>query len=433
MSILPAPSSIPQLPFHDWAATPPMGWNSWDCFGTTVSEAQTRAHADYMAQQLKAHGWQYIVVDIQWYEPNAKGHDYRPGAELVMDGFGRLLPDPVRFPSAKDGGGFKVLADYVHTLGLKFGIHLMRGIPRQAVEQNTPVFGTDLRARDIANTNSVCTWNPDMYGVDMRKPGAQAYYNSVFNQIAEWGVDFIKVDDISRPYHDNESEIEAIRTAIDQTGRPIVLSLSPGATALTAGEHVTRHANMWRISDDFWDDWTELRKQFDRLRDWTPYRGKGFYPDADMLPLGTIAFGRPTNFSKDEQFTLMSLWAIAQSPLMFGGDLTQMDDFTLSLLTNDQVLAVNQTGIQGRECLRNGSQIAWLADIPDSPDKYLALFNAGETPLEFPLALSEIGLKGPVLIHDLWTQSNLGVYERTFSKQLKPHASSLYRVGQTSR
>lgn len=430
MSILPAPSSTPQLPFHDWATTPPMGWNSWDCFGTTVTEAQTRAHADYMANMLKAHGWQYIVVDIQWYEPNAEGHDYRPGAELVMDGFGRLLPDPIRFPSAKDGGGFKLLADYVHGVGLKFGIHLMRGIPRQAVDRNTPVFGTKLRARDVANTDSVCTWNPDMYGVDMRKPGAQAYYNSVFDQIASWGVDFIKVDDISRPYHDNEAEIEAIRTAIDQTGRPIVLSLSPGATALTAGEHVSRHANMWRISDDFWDDWSELRKQFDRLRDWTPHRGKGFFPDADMLPLGTIAFGRQTNFTRDEQYTLMSLWSIAQSPLMHGGDMTQMDDFTLSLLTNDEVLAVNQQSSNGREILRKGDQIAWIADIPNTSDKYLALFNVGETPLEFPIAFTEIGFDSPVRIRDLWQGTDLGVHEDIFASELQPHASGLYRISQ---
>lgn len=276
MSILPAPFSTPQLPFHTWASTPPMGWNSWDCFGTTVTEAQTRAHTDYMAHKLKAHGWQYIVVDIQWYEPNAKGHDYRPGAELVMDGFGRLLPDPVRFPSARDGGGFKVLADYVHALGLKLGIHLMRGIPRQAVDRNTPVFGTKLRARDIANTDSVCNWNPDMYG----------------------------------------------------------------------------------------------------------------------------------------------------------GDMTQMDDFTLSLLTNDEVLAVNQQSSNGREILRKGDQIAWIADIPNTSDKYLALFNVGETPLEFPVAFNEIGFDSPVRIRDLWQGTDLGVHENIFATELQPHASGLYRISQ---
>jgi len=123
------------------APTPPMGWNSWDSYGTTVTEAQVKANADVMARDLKSHGWEYIVVDIQWYEPNAQGHDYAPGAKLAMDEYGRLLPAVNRFPSSAGGTGFKHLADYVHSKGLKFGIHIMRGVPRQAVEQNTPIKG----------------------------------------------------------------------------------------------------------------------------------------------------------------------------------------------------------------------------------------------------------------------------------------------------
>jgi len=246
----------PDADFHAWAATPPMGWNSWDCFGTTVTEAQTKANADFMAAKLKAHGWQYVVVDIEWYQPTASGHGYVPGAKLVMDKFGRLLPAVEKFPSAANGAGFKPLADYVHAKGLKFGIHFMRGIPRQAVKQNTPVLGSDKHAADIADTSSVCSWNPDMYGVDVRRPGGQEYYNSLLALYAGWGVDFIKVDDISRPYDEVQKlEIEAIRRAITKTGRPIVLSLSPGETPLARSAHVADHANMWRISDDFWDNW----------------------------------------------------------------------------------------------------------------------------------------------------------------------------------
>ena len=169
-----------------WAKTPPMGWNSWDGFATTVTEAQTRAQADILNTRLAAHGWEYIVVDIQWYEPNATGFDYHRGAKLDMDEWGRLLPATNKFPSAMDGKGFKPLADYVHSLGLKFGLHLMRGIPRQAVAAKTPVKGTSYTAADIVDTNSTCRWNTDMYGVDMTKPGAQAYYNSVFDQFAAW-------------------------------------------------------------------------------------------------------------------------------------------------------------------------------------------------------------------------------------------------------
>ncbi len=363
--------------FHLWAQSPPLGWNSWDCFGTTLTESQAKAQTDYLAAHLKSHGWQYLVVDIQWYEPGSSGHSYREGAPLTMDGFGRLLPAPNKFPGSVNGAGFKPLADYVHSLGLKFGIHLMRGIPRNAVKANLPVDGTQFHAQDIANIASTCPWNPDMYGVDMTKPGAQAYYNSVFNLIASWGVDYVKVDDIARPYHENEKEIEAIRTAIDQTRRPIVLSLSPGETALSAAEHVREHANLWRISDDFWDTWISLQEQFERLNNWTPYRRPGAWPDADMLPLGVLNLGqRSTRFTRDEQYTVMSLWSIARSPLMHGGDMTKTDDFTLSLLTNDEILAVNQHSENNRQLFAHDELVAWTADVPRSPDKYLAVFNA---------------------------------------------------------
>ncbi|HYP16228.1 MAG TPA: glycoside hydrolase family 27 protein [Opitutus sp.] len=365
------------LPHHAWAPTPPMGWNSWDNFATTVTEEQTKAQADFMAAKLKAHGWQYIVVDIQWYEPEAKSHAYRQDAVLTMDEFGRLTPALNRFPSAANGAGFKPLADYIHARGLKMGIHLMRGIPRQAVEKNLPVKGTNYRAQDIANRASICPWNPDMFGVDLTKPGAQDYYNSVFDLIASWGVDYVKVDDISRPYHQNEKEIAAIRRAIDQTGRPIVLSLSPGETALTAAAHAGQHANLWRISDDFWDRWLALRDQFTRLENWNPHRRPGAWPDADMLPLGVLVLGsRSTRFTPDEQRTMMSLWSIARSPLMHGGDMTKTDDLTLSLLTNDEVLAVNQHSANNRPLFNRDELIAWTADVPNSKDKYLAVFNA---------------------------------------------------------
>ena len=361
--------------YHDWAPRPPMGWNSWDNFGTTVTEAQTKAEADFMAAKLAKFGWEYVIVDIQWYEPHAAGHDYRPGAPLTMDGFGRLQPAPNKFPSAANGDGFKSLAAYVHGLGLKFGVHLMRGIPRQAVEKNLPIAGTDHHAADVANRQDTCPWNPDMYGVDVTKPGAQDYYDSVFAMMAGWGIDYVKVDDIARPYH--QGEIEAIRRAIDRTGRPIVLSLSPGDTPLSAGPHVKDHANLWRISDDFWDRWLALYGQFGRLDKWTPYRVPGAWPDADMLPLGLINLGeRTTRFTPDEQRTLMTLWCIARSPLMHGGDMVKTDDVTLALLTNAEVLAVNQDSANNHALFNHDDLIAWIADVPGSPDKYLAVFNA---------------------------------------------------------
>jgi alpha-galactosidase len=325
------------------APTPPMGWNSWNSFATTITEAQALETAAIMAEKLLPFGYDVFTVDIQWYEPEARSYNYNTKPVPTMDGHGRVTPALNRFPSAANGVGFAELARQVHGLGLKFGIHIMRGIPRLAVELNLPVLGTSVRARDIADTSSICSWNPDMYGVDMSRPGAQAYYDSIFALYAEWGVDFIKMDDMSRPYDAHAAEIEAAHHAIVKTGRPMVLSLSPGETPVIRAEHVRDHAQLWRISDDFWDEWTMLEAHFVRLENWNPWRRPGAWPDADMLPLGRLALGdRDTRFTPAEQQTVMTLWAIARSPLIMGGDLRHLDAPTLALLTNREVLAVNQ-------------------------------------------------------------------------------------------
>jgi alpha-galactosidase len=431
-------------PFHAWAPTPPMGWNSWDCFGTAVTEELTKQNADYMAERLASHGWKLITVDIQWYEPNARNHDYVEGAKLEIDTNGRLLPATNKFPSAAGGKGFKALADYIHGKGLTFGIHLMRGIPRQAVRENTPVLGADgVRAADIANTNDKCSWNPDMFGVDMTKPGAQAYYDSVFDLIASWDVDFVKVDDLSRPYDDHKPEIEAIRKAIDKAaakyGRPIVLSTSPGETPLSAAEHVGQHANLWRISDDFWDQWPLLKSQFKRCADWAKHGGVGFYPDADMLALGAIRQGKGqpdpwTRFTPDEQITHMTLWSIARSPLIFGGHLPKNDAWTLSLLTDDEVLAVNQHGLHPREVSNDNGLIVWSSDVPDSKDKYVAVFNtrdlilaADADGIAVTVPLEKIGMSGKVRVRDLWKSKDLGEVE-AFAPIIRFHGAAIYRL-----
>jgi len=421
------------LPFHRWATTPVMGWNSWDCFATTVTEAQTKANADVMAQKLKALGWNYITVDIQWYEAGATGFDYRKNAPVLMDEWGRLIPAESKFPSAANGAGFKTLANYIHSKGLKFGIHIMRGIPRQAVAENKPIKGSPYHAKDIVDTSSTCKWNGDMYGVDMSKPGAQEYYDSVYQLIASWGVDLVKVDDLSAPYH--KAEIEGIRKAIDKTGRPIVFSTSPGETPLVEGAHIAEHANMWRIRDDFWDSWGPLLDQFRLLNAWTPYRGPGHFPDADMLPIGAIrqvgsSPKRPnhTLFTRDEQITLMTLWSIARSPLIMGGDLTKLDDFTTSLLTNAQVIEVNQHSSGNRQLFNHDGLIAWIADGPDSKDKYLALFNTSNATASVSVNLNELGFSGRVLIRDLWSGKYLPEAADSFAAELPTHGAGLYRL-----
>ncbi|HEX8606728.1 MAG TPA: glycoside hydrolase family 27 protein [Pseudoduganella sp.] len=413
------------------APTPPMGWNSWNSFATTITEAQALENARIMADKLLPSGYDVFTVDIQWYEPNADSYEYRKGAELAMDEYGRLQPAPNRFPSAAKGGGFKALADQVHTMGMKFGIHVMRGIPRQAVRRNTPVLGTQLRARDIANTDSICTWNPDMYGVDMSKPGAQAYYDSIFALYASWGVDFVKMDDMSRPYTANWPEIEAAQKAIRKTGRPITLSLSPGETDLKWALHVPHHAQMWRISDDFWDEWKLLNEQFQRLENWNPYMGANAWPDADMLPLGRLALGkRDTKFTPDEQQTLMTLWSIARSPLIMGGDLRHLDEHTLALLTNPEVLAVNQRSTANRPHHADAGTRIWSAQ-PAGKDNvyYLALFNTGNAATELVFDLSRLNLGGrQVAGRDLWARRDLGAINGSVRQKLPPHGSVLLQL-----
>lgn len=440
--------------FWSWAKTPPMGWNSWDCYGAGVWESNVIANADYLARFLKPHGWDIITIDIQWYEPLAHTTEYRRGAVLEMDANGRLLPAANRFPMTAATRSFKPIADYLHAKGLRFGLHLMRGIPRQAVDRdNSPILGTPYRAADIANKQSLCSWNTDMYGVDMTKPGAQAYYDSVFALLASWGLDYVKVDDLSRPYH--QDEIEALRKAIDRSGRPIVLSTSPGATPLSEGEHVQAHANLWRISDDFWDDWRALYAQFDRLNHWTPYRGPGHWPDADMLPLGNVRAWQTrdnwTHFTPDEQFTLLTLWCIARSPLILGGNLPKNDEFTLALLTNDEVLSVNQNSANNRQLFNATNTVAWVADVPGSNAKYLAIFNTAPAPASrgrrggsrasapapdptasppraISVSLADLGLKGPAKVRDLWNHEELGTMTDTLTRTINSHGAGLYRI-----
>jgi alpha-galactosidase len=418
------------------APTPPMGWNSWDSFGTTVTEDDVKANADYMAKNLKSHGWEYVVVDIQWSEQNPKTHGYRPNADLAMDAYGRLIPAPNRFPSSANGQGFKPLADYVHAKGLKFGIHIMRGIPRKAVDANLPILNSDLKASDVANKESICRWNSDMYGVDTAK-GGQAYYDSIVQLYTSWGLDFIKADDMFGfgAGGDHSSEIEALGKSIAKYQRPIVLSLSPGTRDTSKAGFLEEHAQMWRISGDFWDRWVDLKNQFARFNNWNQWVRPGHWPDGDMLPLGHIGIRaergdpRMSLLTQDEQRTLMSLWCIARSPLMFGGHLPDNDDFTLSLMTNDDVLAVDQKASASRQLFAKGNQVAWVAEMPGSKAKYLAVFNIGDTGDEdVHVDWSALGLPAKCAVQDLWTKKDLGAAPDGKTFAVKPHASGFYRV-----
>lgn len=415
------------------APTPPMGWNSYDNYGSSVTEEEFLANALFMKEHLLSHGWNYAIVDYRWYDADAANHDRNGvGGPVVMDAYGRVVPAPNRFPSAADGKGFKALADKTHAMGLKFGIHVMRGIPRQAVSANTPIEGSSFRAADAANQKSSCGWCKDMWGVNVTNQAGQDYYDSIFRLYASWGVDFVKVDDLSTPYH--LEEIEAIRRAIDKCGRPMVLSTSPGETSVNQAAHIARHANMWRMAGDFWDKWKELDHMFDLAAAWQGTGGPGRWPDADMIPLGRIGTrcvggSRMTRFTKDEQVTLMSLFSLIPSPLMLGMNLTDLDPWTTSLITNDEVIAINQDplGLPGKRVSQNQTAEVWAKPLKDG-SLAVGLFNRGDSEAVVSAEWGELGLQGKQKVRDVWQKKDLGIMENRIQQTVPKHGAVLLRV-----
>lgn len=424
----------------DFIKKPPMGWNSWDCYGAGVTEDELLGNAEFMRDRLKQYGYQYVVCDIQWYEPAAKGNVYNNFADLCMDEYSRLIPAVNRFPSSANGAGFKPIADKIHSMGLKFGIHIMRGIPRQAVHRNTRIYGTTARARDIASQFSLCPWNTDMYGVDTEKRGAEEYYDSLFKLYASWGVDFVKVDDIANtefspqnPYS-AEKEIEMIRAAIDRSGRDIVLSLSPGPAPLNKAEHLSENANMWRISGDFWDRWDKLLNMFSLCEKWYPYVKDGSFPDCDILPLGKLCIdgsymgdmGRDSGFTKEEQKTMMTLWAVFRSPLFFGGELRLTDNYTLSLVTNPEVINVNQNSEKPLFVYNKGGIAVWQTKIENGTA--VAAFNLSDEEKHYKLSFSDLGVENVRAVRDLWARKDIQKCENDVAVSLKPHSSEFFEI-----
>jgi hypothetical protein len=424
---------LAQPGFTRWAETPPMGWNSWDCYGPTVLEHEVKANADYMAKYLKRYGWEYIVVDIRWFVENDKAGGYnQTDPRYVIDEYGRYLPAVNRFPSSAGGKGFKPLADYIHSKGLKFGIHIMRGIPKVAVEKKSPVKGTSVTADQIYSTELLCTWLSDNYTIS-DKTGAQEYYNSIMELYASWGVDFIKVDDLSRPYH--KAEIEMIRKAIDGCGRPIVLSMSPGKTPVSEAKHASANSNMWRIVDDVWDVWKDVTHLMQVAQDWYPYISPT-WPDCDMIPLGRISIrgergeSRMTRLTPDEQTSLMTFFTIFRSPLMFGGDLPSNDKFTLSLLTNAEILEMHRESTDVSQLFQKDGKVAVTSRNGVNGNRYLAVFNTSDNPqpLEIQVSLKDLGVTGKCKLTNMWTGEVMKVDNQLFSVTLRPHASGLYMI-----
>lgn len=422
------------------ANTPPMGWNSWDAFGESVKESDVRATADWMAKYLKSYGWQYIVVDSGWYVKNHAVGDNATGAEFSLDNFGRYTPAANTIPSAANGEGFRPLADYIHSLGLKFGIHILRGIPKEAVEKNLPIQGSEFHAKDAADMADTCPWNPFNYGLDTSKPAAQAYYDSLAKQFAEWQVDYVKVDCIaSHPY--KGEEIRLLSQALRKSGRVMVLSLSPGPAPIEKAGEMAKFANMWRISDDEWDVWQSdanfpqgVNNQFERAAQWAVHSRPDNWPDADMLAIGRLepspGWGEPraTRLNNDEQRTLLTLWSIFRSPLIMGGNLLLSDEWTKSLLTNSDVIAVDQHSRNNHAVKTNIKQAVWLAEHDDAKGYYLALFNRSDERQTIHYAWSELGLKDQEYrLRDLWKQRDLGRTD-SIMVNLPAHGSVLYSL-----
>ena len=412
--------------------TAPMGWNSFDCYGAAVDEATVRKNAEFMAKHLKKYGWEYVVVDIQWSSPNVTNHEYIPFDNLCMDEFSRLIPAENRFPSSTGGKGFAPLAEYVHSLGLKFGIHIMRGIPRQAVHNGTKIKNSDKTARDIAKTSSICEWNTDMYGVDPEKDGAKAYYDSIFELYASWGVDFIKCDDIARELPHEETELLMLSDSLHNCGRDMVLSLSPGPAILEKAELYKQVADMWRITDDFWDKWEHLYAMFERAEKWCTHTGAGHWPDADMLPIGPLLQDYDksvrTKFTEAEQISMMTLWSIFRSPLMIGGEMTGFDDFTMSLLTNESVLAMHSSSRHAHQVWRKeigGTEyILWTAACSEG-GQYAAIFNAGETAGRIEISLSDLEIYGKTECTDLWSGEKFSAAD-VISVSIESHGAKAF-------
>jgi alpha-galactosidase len=421
------------------ARTPPMGWNSWDSYGTTVGEAQVKANADWMAAHLKQHGWQYIVVDMEWFVTNPVAEGNATNFKYALDGEGRYVPAPNRFPSAAHGEGFAPLAAYVHARGLKFGIHILQGIPREAVTKNLPIAGSRFRAAEAANTSGTCNWNHDNFDLKDTAAG-QAYYDSIARLYAGWGVDLIKADCIaSRPY--KGSEIRMLSDALRKTGRPILLSLSPGSAPFDKLDEMRKYAQMWRISDDVWDEWHSaveypqgLGDQFPRVAKWAPLSEPGHWPDADMLPLGYLGpspgwgKARQTRLSPAEQRTMITLWSIFRSPLMMGGDLPHSDAETTALLTNDEVLAVDQHSTGSRAVLQSPVASVWTAERTDGKGRYVAIFNTSNQAQELSYTWQQlVWPSGRYALRELWEHTESRAASGV-TVHLAPHACALYRA-----
>jgi hypothetical protein len=402
---------------------PPMGWSSWSSLHGNISEAKIEAEALSMHQNLQRYGFQYVNVDAGWN----KG----------VDANGRDTWDTTKFPN-----GIAPVAKYVHSLGLKFGIYLVPGVPAAAVTANSPILGTPYHISDIIDPSQPGnTANQGAAKIDFSKPGAMAYVQSQVNLLASWGVDYVKMDFVGpgggRVAADNRPDIMAWHTAIQRSHRQIHLELSNSLSFANAAVW-EQNSNGWRIEGDVecyshcvgltnWNVRVSLR--FNDVPKWLPYAGPGHWNDLDSLEVGngTTIDG----ISADESQSMMTLWSIESAPLLLGTDLTKpLDPADMTLLSNREVIGVDQAGHPAHPVSQATPQQVWFAKNPNG-SYTVALFNLGTAPATVTANWSDLGFTGGAFVRDLWSHSNLGVVSGSFSATLASHASRLLTVWPT--
>jgi hypothetical protein len=412
---------------------PVLGWSSWSFLRQHPTAAQVKAQALALHNSgLQKIGYQYVNLDDFWYQcPGPQGPN--------VDPYGRWLTDSSRFPAEGDTDGIKVVADYIHSLGMKFGTYVTPGISKQAVSRNTPIKGTSYTAAQIAEP-SVGENNYNCKGmvrIDYNKPGAQEYTNSWVNMLAAWGVDYIKIDGMK---NSNAADVKAWSNAIRQSGRPIVLDVTQGNLTIAIAPTLMKYANQWEFAPDVecyrcekggsgypLTNWADVAKRFNYVAEWQPYAGPGAFNDYDSIEVGN---GSNDGLTPVERQTQLSLWALGAAPLILGVDLTHLDPTDLQkYLENSAVLAVDQDSIAAKRVLKTGNQQVFAKREPNG-DTIVGLFNTGGKAEEVSVPASTVGLpenESGYSLHDLWTGETKKT-SSTISAVVPSHGVVLYCV-----
>ncbi|HEX6824340.1 MAG TPA: glycoside hydrolase family 27 protein [Candidatus Sulfotelmatobacter sp.] len=412
---------------------PVLGWSSWSFIRKNPTAGKMKAQALALHDSgLQKLGYEYVNLDDFWYQcPGPQGPN--------VDQYGRWVTDSSRFPAEGDTDGIKAVADYIHSLGMKFGIYVTPGISKQAVRRNTPIMGTSYTAIQIAEA-SVAENNYNCKGmirIDYNKPGAQEYTNSWADMLAAWGVDYVKIDGMTDR---NIPDIKAWSNAIRQSGRPMVLDVTQGDFTIAIAPTLKEYANQWEFAPDVecyrcekggssypLTSWADVAKRFNYVAEWQPYAGPGGFNDYDSLEIGN---GDNDGLTPVERQTQMSLWALGAAPLLLGIDLTHLDATDLQkYLENSDVLAVDQDSIAAKRVLNAGNQQVFAKKEPNG-DVIVGLFNTGGKAEEVSVAASAVALaenKSGYSLRDLWTGETKKTTS-TIGAIVPSHGVVLYRV-----